>query len=59
MVYDALKELKMNLDDFNKVLVLGDRHEDENLAKNLKAKYINVKGKTYDDLIEEFKTKIR
>lgn len=59
MVYDALEELNMKLNDFNTVLVIGDRHEDKGLAKKLKAMYIDVKGKNYDDLIEEFETKIK
>ena len=59
MFYDALKELKMKLNDFNKLIVLGDRHEDKALANKLNAKYIDVKGKNYDILIEEFKNKMR
>lgn len=59
MVYDALKELKMKLNDFSKVLVVGDSLEDEGLAKNLRAEYIDVKGKSYDDLINEFETKMK
>lgn len=59
MFYDALKELKMKLNDFNKLIVLGDRHEDKTLADKLNAQYIDVKGKNYDILIEEFKNKMR
>ena len=58
MVHNALKELQMKLDDFSKIIVIGDRHEDEGLAKNLNTQYIDVKGKNYNDLIEEFQTKL-
>lgn len=54
MVSDSLKELKMKPEDFNKIIVFGDRHEDEGIAKNLKADYIDVNNKKYDDLISEY-----
>jgi rfaE bifunctional protein nucleotidyltransferase chain/domain len=54
MVLDALTELKKNLSDFSDILVLGDMEADEGLAKNLKAHFINVKGKKYDELLREF-----
>lgn len=55
MVFDGLKELKMKLEKFSKIIVIGDRYEDEGLAKNLNANYIDVKGKSYDDLLLEYK----
>ncbi len=58
MVYNALKELKMKLNDFNLMIVIGDRHEDEGLAERLHAQYIDVKEKNYDVLVEEFESKI-
>lgn len=51
MVNDALKELGKKLNDFSKVVVLGDRHEDAGLAQNLGAHFIDVKGKSYDKLL--------
>lgn len=51
MVEDGLREVGKSLKDFDAVLVLGDREVDEGLAKNLSAHFINVKGKTYDDLL--------
>lgn len=54
MVLDGLNELNKNISDFSNNLVLGDQKDDEGLAKNLKAKYINVLGKTYSQLLEEF-----
>ena len=59
MVLDGLKELNMKLDNFNKVIVLGDRHEDEELAKKLDARYIDVKEKNYDELVKEFEFKMK
>lgn len=52
MVTDGLKKLGKSLHDFDAVLVLGDRQVDEGLAKNLNARFINVKGKTYEDLLK-------
>jgi len=59
MVLDGLKELNMKLNHFNKVVVLGDRHEDEELAKKLDARYIDVKEKNYDELVREFESKMK
>ncbi len=54
MVLDALQDLKKELSNFDVILVLGDQEEDEGLAKNLKAKFIDVKGKSYEELVKEF-----
>ncbi len=54
MVYDAMKELGKDINDFDVVLVLGDSSDDAGLAKNLGARYIDVNGKNYDALLEEF-----
>jgi rfaE bifunctional protein nucleotidyltransferase chain/domain len=55
MVYDGLNELKMKINDFQGIIVIGDREEDEGLAKNLHAYYIDIKRKKYTQLISEFK----
>lgn len=57
MVKDALAELKMSVKDFDQVLVLGDRVEDEHLAKKLNARFLNVRGKSYDDLLKAWERK--
>ncbi len=57
MVLDGLKHLKKSLDDFHRIIVIGDRHEDKGLAENLYAQYIDVKGKTTEDLLIEFHEK--
>lgn len=54
MVLDALSELQQNISDFSNILVLGDQKADEGLAKNLKALFINVKGKSYEQLVNEY-----
>lgn len=54
MVGDGLKALGKKLEDFDDILVLGDRHEDKELANNLKAKFIDVNGKNYEELKKEF-----
>jgi len=59
MVFDALTSLNMKLGDFSKIVVIGDRHEDEGLAKKINAVYIDVKGKNYDELIPKFESIIK
>lgn len=53
MVFDELKKLNKDLDDFDKIIVIGDRQEDEELANKLKAKFIKVVNKNYNELIKE------
>ena len=55
MVDDALKELKISPKDFALILVLGDREEDRVLAKNLSAPFVDVRGKTYEELVDSVK----
>jgi len=47
MVYDFLKKENLSLDYFDEVLVLGDKKDDEKLAKSLESNFINVKDKDY------------
>lgn len=58
MVLDGLTHLQKRLENFQRIIVVGDRHEDEGLAENLHAQYIDVKGKTTEDLLSEFHKKI-
>jgi rfaE bifunctional protein nucleotidyltransferase chain/domain len=53
MVFDALKELKADIKDFDSIIVIGDHDDDKGLAENLKAKFINVVNKSYEDLVRE------
>lgn len=55
MVDDALKELKISPNDFAALLVLGDREEDRGLAKNLRAHFVDVRKKTYEELVDSVK----
>jgi histidinol phosphatase-like enzyme len=55
MVLDSLRELGKGIENFSNIIVLGDREEDETLSKNLNAKFIDVKGKKYDDILSEAK----
>jgi histidinol phosphatase-like enzyme len=57
MVLDGLIHLKKRVDDFQRIIVVGDREEDAGLAKNLGAQYIDVKGKTTEDLLAQFQKK--
>jgi len=50
LVDQALRELGKTREDFNKIIVFGDRDEDAGLAKNLNALFIDVKGKTFDEM---------
>ena len=54
MLDDGLRELGKKISDFGTIIVLGDRQEDKELADNLKAKYIDVNQKNYQQLIKEF-----
>jgi len=54
MVEDGLRELGKKFEDFDKIIVLGDRHEDSELATNLNAVFIDINGKSYEELIKEF-----
>lgn len=42
MVLDGLKVLDKRINDFDKVIVIGDRHEDKGLAENLGAEFIDA-----------------
>ncbi len=55
LLFDAMSEIGTHLSRFKKLLVLGDRHEDEDLAKNIKANFINVSRKSYNDILDEYK----
>jgi histidinol-phosphate phosphatase family protein len=52
MVFDALKELKADIKDFDSIIVIGDHDDDKGLAENLKAKYVDVRDKKYDELVK-------
>jgi len=54
MVYDALKALNKKLSDFSRVIVLGDKNEDKEMAKNINAKFIGSNNKTYGQMLKEF-----
>jgi len=56
MVHDGLKEVGAKPGDFDQIIVLGDRPEDEGLARNLKAKFIDVKDRDYEELLKELKS---
>lgn len=55
MVFDGLRKLGKTVEEFQNIVVIGDRDDDDGgLARNLKAKFINVKGKNYEELKKEF-----
>lgn len=54
MVLEGLQALQRQLSEFSHVIMLGDRDEDQGLAKNIKAKFINVKGKRYEGFKKRF-----
>ncbi len=53
MVLDALQELGRRREEFSSVVVFGDQSEDEGLAVNLHALFIDVKGKTFEEMKKE------
>ena len=54
MVEDALRELQKDIMEFSSIVVIGNGDEDKGLAAGLKATFIDVRGKKYEDLIKEF-----
>lgn len=54
MVFDGLRKLGKTVEEFQNIVVMGDRDDDGGLAKKLKAKFIDVKGKNYEGLKKEF-----
>jgi rfaE bifunctional protein nucleotidyltransferase chain/domain len=54
LLLNSLRQMKTTLTDFEMVLILGDREEDEQLAQNLKSQFINVTDKSYDELVTIF-----
>lgn len=58
MVIDVLKKNNLNVSSFDKIIVLGDTKDDELLAQNLGAAYIDVKTKDYNSLKNEFLSKL-
>ncbi len=43
MIEDGLKSINCKKDDFARIIIFGDRPDDENLAKNLDALYLDAK----------------
>ncbi len=54
MVHDGLNALQVKLGDYSKVIVIGDEDVDRGLAGNLRAQFIDIRGKTIEQLIKEF-----
>lgn len=55
MVNDGLEVLGRKLDDFDGIIILGDKEEDRKLAENLNARFISVSNKSFEDMAEEFR----
>ena len=55
MLLDGLKELKKDIKQFDKIIVIGDRQEDKDLADNLNAQFVDVNNKNYEKLLKEVK----
>jgi len=53
MLLDGLKEINKKIEDFADTIIIGDRHEDKELADKLECKFIDVNDKNYNDLIKE------
>lgn len=55
MVFEGLAKLQKKITEFQSVVVIGDREDDDGgLAQNLKGKFIDVKWKGYEELKKEF-----
>ena len=59
MVYDALKALNKKLSDFSMIVVLGDKSEDKEMAKNINAEFIDSNHKTCKQMLKEFEADIQ
>ncbi|MEA1883495.1 MAG: HAD-IIIA family hydrolase [Thermotogota bacterium] len=59
LVYESLSEINKNLENYNKVLVLGDKEDDEKLSRNLKALFIDVSEKTYEEIKKEIDNSLK
>lgn len=59
MVITGLQSIGKNISEFNAILVIGDRSEDMVLADKLNALFINVKQKSYQQLISETYIKLK
>lgn len=53
LVEEAMQELGRKMEDFSPVIVFGDQEEDAGLAKNLNATFIDVKGKSFEEMKKE------
>jgi rfaE bifunctional protein nucleotidyltransferase chain/domain len=54
MVIDALNDLNKELNDFTKIIVIGNGSDDKGLAENLKAVFVNVNDRNYKGLVKDF-----
>ena len=54
MILESLDRFGLSISSFEHILILGDSEDDGGLAKNLEGKFIDVKGKDYKQLQEEF-----
>lgn len=52
MVTDALAILGNKISDFDSVMVIGNNDDDQALARVLGARWIDVRGKTYETLVQ-------
>lgn len=53
MVFDGLKRLNKKIDDFDGIIVIGDREEDKELANKLKAKFVKISEEGPNHLLKE------
>jgi len=54
MILDALNEINKNIEDFDKIAIIGNSEDDAGMAKNLSVQFIDVANKSYDELKNEF-----
>lgn len=54
MVDNALLKLNKELSNFDDIIVIGDRHEDKELAENLHGKFIDVNDINYEELVKKY-----
>ncbi len=54
MLLDGLKKLGKKIESFDAVVILGNSQDDAGMAKNLNAHFIDVTGKSYEQLKSEF-----
>jgi len=56
MILDALNEVNKNVEQFDKIVIIGNNQDDAETAQNLNAQFLDVNNKSYDKMKKEFES---